>query len=106
MTIAYGLLVLGITDEASAIQTRPCRRAVHGPRRRGRGLTFGAAIASIGRLLELVRRRHLQAVLRRDALMRPSATSGDGSAGAPDVAIGFADLVGFTARSQPLSESA
>jgi adenylate cyclase len=58
----------------------------------------GAALDTQARLLEYVWRRHMQAAaLRR--LVEPSS-------GAPslDLAIGFADLVGFTALSQELDE--
>jgi adenylate cyclase len=65
----------------------------------------------IARLLEYAWRRHLQAALRGAALRRSRGTvvSSDGGARsqwATDLAVGFADLVGFTVLSQQLSEGA
>jgi adenylate cyclase len=62
-------------------------------------LTGGATLDGQARLLEYVWRRHLQASLRRHALQ---AAEG----GTQGMAVGFADLVGFTAMSQQLSEQA
>ena len=64
-------------------------------------LTADATLPSIGRLLEYGWRRHLQAAARRTILAygheSPSRSS-------RELTIGFADMVGFTALSQQLSE--
>jgi adenylate cyclase len=63
--------------------------------------TADATIPSLARLMEYAWRRHLQAAARRGMLLNaaeeaPTAT----------LAVGFADLVGFTALSQQLSDRA
>jgi adenylate cyclase len=62
-------------------------------------MAAGARLETQGRLLDYVWRRHLQAAARRRLVsdVRP---------GAPTIplAVGFADLVGFTAMSQQISE--
>jgi adenylate cyclase len=62
-------------------------------------MSAGATLETQGRLLEYVWRRHLQAAARRRLVS-------DGRPGAPTIplAVGFADLVGFTAMSQQISE--
>lgn len=71
--------------------------------------------SDIALLLEYAWRRHMQAALRQSAVRRrgagtTSTTAAEGGvpAAAPgvDLAVGFADLVGFTALSQQLSEQA
>ena len=64
-------------------------------------LAADAIVPDMARLLEYAWRRHLQAALREAALRqhREGVTT-------MDVAIGFADLVGFTVLSQQLSEGA
>jgi adenylate cyclase len=62
-------------------------------------LTAGSTLDGNARLLEYVWRRHLQAAVRRASM------TGGGRADRA-VAVGFADLVGFTALSQQLSEAA
>jgi adenylate cyclase len=65
--------------------------------------TADATIPSLSRLLEYAWRRHMQAASRRAALLRV----GDAAAGTTfELSVGFADLVGFTALSQQLSERA
>ena len=63
-------------------------------------MSADASLETQGRLLDYVWRRHLQAAARRRLM-----SDGTG-AGAPTVplAVGFADLVGFTAMSQQISE--
>lgn len=58
-----------------------------------------ATLDTQSRLLDYVWRRHLQAATRRRLMS-------DGTPGAPtmSMAVGFADLVGFTAMSQQISE--
>jgi adenylate cyclase len=56
-------------------------------------------IPAMGHLLEFVWRRHVQAAIRRIMLLRRS-----GDAVRPVLAVGFADMVGFTTLSQQLSE--
>jgi adenylate cyclase len=63
-------------------------------------LTGGATLDGQARLLDYVWRRHLQQSLRRHALRRTSDEE------QTVLAVGFADLVGFTALSQQLSEAA
>lgn len=65
--------------------------------------TSDATIPSLARLLEYAWRRHMHAAARRAALLRSTEQS---NAATFDLAIGFADLVGFTALSQQLSERA
>jgi adenylate cyclase len=62
-------------------------------------LTGGANLDANSRLLDYVWRRHMQAVVRR-------AMNAEGSETNMAMAIGFADLVGFTALSQQLSQAA
>ena len=61
----------------------------------------GESIPAMGRLLEYVWRRHLQAATRRAMLHR--ARSSDAGV-RPVMAIGFADMVGFTMLSQHLGD--
>lgn len=61
----------------------------------------GETLPAMARILEFVWRRHLQAVARRAVLLRAGAKdSGSG----PVVAVGFADMVGFTLLSQHLRD--
>jgi adenylate cyclase len=62
-------------------------------------LTGGTNLEANSRLLDYVWRRHMQAVVRR-------AMNAEGSETNMAMAIGFADLVGFTALSQQLSQAA
>jgi adenylate cyclase len=62
----------------------------------------GQSIPAMARLLEYVWRRHLQAATRRAMLVR-SRASAEGTS--PVLAVGFADMVGFTMLSQHLSDS-
>lgn len=63
-----------------------------------------AALATQARLLEYVWRRHLQAAFRRELLARAGGLEAgvDGGRTSSELAVGFADLVGFTAMSQQL----
>lgn len=54
---------------------------------------------SVGRLLDFVWRRHMEAVARRSVLLR---TARWGSQAAPVIVVGFADMVGFTLLSERL----
>ncbi len=69
--------------------------------------TIEATLPAVAGLLEYAWRRHLQAAVRRFALAGPVHIGEDGEAapGVRELAVGFADLVGFTAQSQQLSES-
>jgi len=115
LTTVTGLIHLGLTDVDVAVQlarvigqsmariadSNP--RPSTGPADSSRFaelyvLTAGATLDGQSRLLDYVWRRHLQASLRRHALQEPG--------GGPSLAVGFADLVGFTALSQQLSEAA
>ncbi len=62
----------------------------------------GTTIPAMARLLEYVWRRHLQAATRRAMLMR-ARSHGDGTS--PDLAVGFADMVGFTLLAQHLDDA-
>jgi adenylate cyclase len=57
-------------------------------------------LGAFGTVLDFAWRRHLQAVARRSALLR----SGGHAAERPVLAVGFADMVGFTLLSQHLSD--
>ena len=59
-------------------------------------------LPAMARLLEFVWRRHVQAATRRTMLLR--AAHGNASGISPTLAIGFADMVGFTLLSQHLTE--
>ena len=65
-------------------------------------LAADAIFTDLARLLEFAWRRHMQSAVRQLG-RRVHRTS---EAGAVDMAVGFADLVGFTALSQQLSEGA
>lgn len=67
--------------------------------------TEGLPLTTIARLLEYVWRRQMQAALRRAAVTRPAQL---GHHGGPfqELTVGFADLVGFTALAQQLSDAA
>ncbi|MGH9302597.1 MAG: adenylate/guanylate cyclase domain-containing protein, partial [Acidimicrobiales bacterium] len=64
-------------------------------------LSADGTLPSIVRLIEYTWRRHLQAAGRRAMLTRGRAV---GSSGQITLAVGFADLVGFTAMSQELDQ--
>ena len=117
LTTVTGLIHLGLTDVDVALQLARvigqsmARVADSAPRPQLTGedsarfaelfaLTGGATLDGQAKLLEYVWRRHLQQSLRRHALHRTDAP------GQTILAVGFADLVGFTALSQQLSESA
>ncbi len=59
------------------------------------------SIPAMGRLLEFVWRRHLQAATRRAMMLRARGSSPGIS---PVTAVGFADMVGFTLLSQHLGD--
>ena len=59
-------------------------------------LTAGGPLAGLASNFELVWRRHLQAAIRRETMTD--------SVGERSLAVGFCDLVGFTAMSQQLTE--
>ncbi len=61
----------------------------------------GTSIPAMSRLLEYVWRRHLQAATRRAMLARIRGIDGGIS---PTMAVGFADMVGFTLLSQHLGQ--
>lgn len=116
------LLQLGVTDLDTALQLArvigsSMARVAEAGLLRGAG-TLGAeddsvlaadafasaaeqTVPAMGRLLEFVWRRHMQAVARRTAMLRAAARdSGSG----PVLAVGFADMVGFTLLSQHLAD--
>jgi adenylate cyclase len=64
-------------------------------------LQAGESIPAMGRLLEYVWRRHLQAATRR-AMLHRSRGAEEGLR--PTMAVGFADMVGFTMLSQHLGD--
>ena len=64
-------------------------------------LTADATLPGVARLLEYSWRRHLQAAARRAVLMSSRV---DATGAHLELAVGFADLVGFTVLSQQLSE--
>jgi adenylate cyclase len=117
LTTVTGLIHLGLTDVDVALQLArvigqsmariadSTPRPQLSPEDSARSaelyaLTGGATLDGQVRLLEYVWRRHLQQSLRRHALQRTDEP------GQSSMAVGFADLVGFTALSQQLSEAA
>jgi adenylate cyclase len=62
----------------------------------------GTSIPAMARLLEYVWRRHLQAATRRAMLDR---VRGSDEGISPNLAVGFADMVGFTVLSQHLGDA-
>ena len=61
----------------------------------------GTSIPAMARLLEFVWRRHLQVATRRSMMLRARGTEAGTS---PQLAVGFADMVGFTLLSQHLGD--
>ncbi|MEY2568350.1 MAG: adenylate cyclase [Actinomycetota bacterium] len=117
LTTVTGLIHLGLTDVEVALQLArvtgqsmariadSAPRPALTPEDSARfaelfALTGGATLDGQARLLDYVWRRHLQQSLRRHALRRT------GDEVQTSLAVGFADLVGFTALSQQLSEAA
>lgn len=116
LTTMQGLIHFGVTNIDLAVQTtrvvgqsmariaETSPEQVHAPSDSSRlaelfALTGGATIDGRSRLLDYVWRRHLQAATRR-------RTVRVGTDSETRLAVGFADLVGFTALSQQLSEAA
>ena len=123
LTSVHGLLAMGLTDEDVAVQfarvmgssmARVAEAQVQSAAVFTEvntekvaelfALTGGGSIDGMARLLEYVWRRHLLAAVRRRAMQR--AAHADGVSPALVLAVGFADLVGFTALSQQLSDAA
>jgi adenylate cyclase len=117
LSTVTGLIHLGLTDVDVAVQLARvtgqsmARIAESAPRPQLTpedsarfaelfALTGGATLDGQARLLDYVWRRHLQQSLRRHALQQAD------DPGQRVLAVGFADLVGFTALSQQLSEGA
>jgi adenylate cyclase len=69
-------------------------------------IAFAAEVVlpSMERLILYAWRRHLQAAVRRFATLRRESSRGPG--GVAELAVGFADMVGFTALSSQLSAAA
>ncbi len=65
-------------------------------------LASDSLLPAFGRLLEYAWRRHLEAVVRRLMIQRASGAELD-SAGGMEMAVGFADMVGFTVLSQQIA---
>ena len=116
LTTVNGLIHFGVTDVDLAVQmTRvigqsmariaesspdPVRTTEESARLAELyALTGGTTIDSNARLLDYVWRRHYQAATRRRTV-RSAGSDGE------RLVVGFADLVGFTALSQQLSEAA
>ena len=116
LTTMQGLIHFGVTNLELAVQTtrvvgqsmariaETSPEQVHAPGDSTRlaelfALTGGTTIDGRSRLLDYVWRRHLQAATRRRTLR-------EGIDSETRLAVGFADLVGFTALSQQLSEAA
>jgi adenylate cyclase len=116
LTTVTGLIHLGLTDVELAVQQArvigqsmarvadATPRSSVTPEAANRtaelfALTGGATLDGQARLLDYVWRRHLQASLRRRAMQVVEDTQNV-------LAVGFADMVGFTALSQQLSETA
>ncbi|MBV8961370.1 MAG: adenylate/guanylate cyclase domain-containing protein [Actinobacteria bacterium] len=99
MARVIGSSMARIAEASIAAQQSSHRREDSGRMAELFALTGGASLESNSRLLDYVWRRHLQAVVRR-------AMAAEGSETNTAMAIGFADLVGFTALSQQLSQAA
>jgi len=119
LTTVTGLISFGFTDTDVAVHMArvigssmariaeagiAAQQSSHAREESGRqaelfALTGGTSLESNSRLLDYVWRRHLQAVVRRSMAAEGSETN-------MAMAIGFADLVGFTALSQQLSQPA
>jgi len=86
---ARGLAIAGGTDSTDTVEAadRFAALAEH-------------SLPAMAQLLEFVWRRHVQAAVRRAMLLRSRSDSG----ALPVLAVGFADMVGFTTLSQQLSE--
>jgi adenylate cyclase len=96
MTRVYGSSMARIAD--AEVQTSLARNPDESARLAELyALTGGGALAGVATILEHVWRRHLQAAIRRQTM---STTDSEGA-----MAVGFCDLVGFTAMSQQLSEA-
>ncbi len=118
------IMDLGVTDVDTSLQfarvigssMARIAEAEVSPTLRGMGVVTGSAdtvvaadrfaqladksLPAMARLLEFVWRRHVQAAVRRAMLLRSRSDSG----ALPVLAVGFADMVGFTTLSQQLSE--
>ncbi len=81
-------MLVGTQDDSVEAADRFARLAEH-------------SLPAMAKLLEFTWRRHVQAAVRRTMLLR--TRHGDGRT-RPDLAVGFADMVGFTMLSQQLSE--
>ena len=95
MTRVYGSAMARIAD--AEVQTRSSRDLDESTRLAELfALTGGGPLTGTATILEHVWRRHLQVALRRQTMSDADADR--------TVAVGFCDLVGFTAMSQQLSE--
>jgi len=124
VSIVQGLLSLGLADVDSAIQlgrvlgtsmSRLAEAQVTMTQVRGMAhsgvesaesfaLVADATLPSIARLIDYAWRRHLLAAARRAVM--PGVTQEEGSPQMQlDVAVGFADMVGFTVLSQQLPDA-
>ncbi|HZQ26300.1 MAG TPA: adenylate/guanylate cyclase domain-containing protein [Acidimicrobiales bacterium] len=65
--------------------------------------TADTTIPALAGVLEYAWRRHLQAAARRATVWRADGDAGTSGASGAELAVGFVDLVGFTALSQQLS---
>ena len=63
---------------------------------------LSVSLPTMARLLEFIWRRHLQAATRREMLIR---ARGAAKGTSPVMAVGFADMVGFTMLSQHLADN-
>jgi len=127
LTSVHGLIYLGLSDGDQMVQqTRVLGSSMAritaaqvdaSPVMRGNAssldlaelyvLAADAIVPDMARLLEYAWRRHMQAAMRRAALQRQAQPQGGDDRGTvPLMAIGFADLVGFTSLSQQLSGGA
>ena len=125
LVILRSMMDLGVTDVDTSLQfarvigssMARIAEAEVSPAVRGMGLGPGGgdtveaadrfaqladhSLPAMARLLEFVWRRHVQAAVRRAMLLRSRMDTG----ALPVLAVGFADMVGFTTLSQQLSES-
>jgi adenylate cyclase len=101
MTRVMGSSMARIAD--AMVSAAPAMRAAGGADAHLVFESAEAVFATQSHLLDYIWRRHLHAILRQRLVLRLDTDAGAGArVPSPAVAVGFADLVGFTAMSQQL----
>ena len=104
MARVIGSSMARIAEAEAGTGLHPDPDGIGGQRHRRRRSSPGrpeTSLPAMARLLEYVWRRHLQAATRRAMLHR---ARGQGQGISPVMAVGFADMVGFTMLSQHLGD--